>query len=90
VVGFAAGDIPRIPLNLTLLKGCSIMGVFWGAFAEKEARKNQQNLQELLQWYMQGKLKPHISATYHLNEAAAALNDMLQRRVIGKVVLVTE
>lgn len=90
VVGFAAGDIPRIPLNLTLLKGCSIVGVFWGAFTEKEPRKNQQNLQELLQWYMEGKLKPLISATYPLNEAAAALNDMLLRKVTGKVVLVTE
>jgi NADPH2:quinone reductase len=90
VVGFAAGDIPRIPLNLTLLKGCSVVGVFWGAFTEKEPHKNQQNLQELLQWYLQGMLNPHISAIYQLNEAATALNDMLQRKVMGKVVLVTE
>jgi NADPH2:quinone reductase len=90
VIGFAAGDIPRIPLNLTLLKGCSIVGVFWGSFTEHEPRRNQENLQELLTWLAQGKLKPHISATYPLERAAGALNDVLNRRVKGKVVLLTE
>ena len=90
VIGFAAGDIPRIPLNLTLLKGCSIVGVFWGSFTEHEPRHNQENLQELLTWLTEGKLKPHISATYPLEHATDALNDVLNRKVKGKVVLLTE
>ncbi len=90
VIGFAAGEIPRIPLNLTLLKGCSIVGVFWGAFTAREPARNQAYLQELLTWMDEGKLKPHISATYPLSQAAQALNDMMQRKVRGKVVLVTE
>ncbi len=90
VIGFAAGDIPRIPLNLPLLKGCSIVGVFWGTFTARAGKRNQQNLQELLSWFQAGKIKPLISATYHLNDAAHALNDMMQRKVKGKVVLLTE
>ncbi len=88
VVGFAAGDIPKIPLNLTLLKGCSIVGVFWGDFTKREPKNNATSLRELGMWYMQGKLKPHISATYPLARAADALNDMMNRKVMGKVVLV--
>jgi NADPH:quinone reductase len=88
VVGFAAGDIPKIPLNLTLLKGCSIVGVFWGDFTKREPKNNAASLRELGMWYMQGKLKPHISATYPLARAADALNDMMSRKVMGKVVLV--
>ncbi len=90
VIGFAAGDIPRIPLNLTLLKGCSIVGVFWGSFVARDGRRNQQNLQELLSWFQTGKIKPLISATYQLKDAAHALNDMMQRKVRGKIVLLTE
>ncbi len=90
VVGFAGGEIPRIPLNLTLLKGCSIVGVFWGAFTEREAAHNQENLHTLLTWFQQGKLKPHISATYPLSQAAHALYDMLNRIVRGKVVLLVD
>jgi NADPH:quinone reductase len=89
VIGFAAGDIPRIPLNLPLLKGCSIVGVFWGSFTEREPRRNQQHLQELLTWLAEGKLKPHISATYPLERAADALNDLVNRNVMGKAVLLT-
>jgi NADPH2:quinone reductase len=88
VIGFAGGDIPRIPLNLALLKSCSIVGVFWGAFTEREPERNQENLQELLKWLTEGKLKPHISATYPLERAAEALNAMMNRTVKGKVVLV--
>jgi NADPH:quinone reductase len=90
VVGFAAGDIPKIPLNLPLLKGSSLVGVFWGSFTRYEAKKSQHNLMELLGLLMQGKLKPLISATYPLERAADALNDIMQRKVTGKVVLVTE
>ena len=88
VIGFAAGDIPRIPLNLPLLKGCSIVGVFWGSFAEREPQHNAKNLRDLLTWLAEGKLRPHISATYPLERAADALNDMMNRKVQGKVVLV--
>jgi len=87
VVGFAAGEIPRIPLNLALLKGCSIVGVFWGAFTRNEAERNRRNNEELMQLYLQGKVKPHIHATYPLDRAAEALNEVLNKRVSGKVVL---
>ncbi|TMC18595.1 MAG: NADPH:quinone oxidoreductase family protein [Chloroflexi bacterium] len=90
VIGFTAGEIPRIPLNLPLLKGCSIMGVFWGSFMAREASHYQENIQELLSWFSAGKLKPHISATYPLEQAAEALNDVIGRKVKGKVVLLIE
>lgn len=88
VVGFTAGEIPRIPLNLPLLKGCSIVGVFWGAFVDRNPAQNKQNFQELLTWLAEGKLKPYISATYPLEHVADALNSIMQRKVQGKVVLV--
>jgi NADPH2:quinone reductase len=89
VVGFAAGDIPKIPLNLALLKGCSIVGVFWGAFTRNEPERNRRNNQELMRLYLAGKVKPHIHATYPLERAAEALNEVLYKRVSGKVVLTT-
>jgi len=88
VVGFAAGDIPKIPLNLPLLKGCSVVGVFWGEFATRQRKDNQANMMQLFGWLMQGKIKPHISAEYPLEQAAQALNDLLERKATGKVVLV--
>jgi NADPH:quinone reductase len=88
VVGFAAGDIPKIPLNLTLLKGCAIVGVYWGEFTRREPERFAQAMRQLGQWYGEGRIRPHISATYPLDRAADALNDMAQRRVVGKVVLV--
>jgi len=90
VVGFAAGDIPKVPLNLALLKGCSIVGVFWGAFTRNQPEVNRRNNQELLQMYLDGKVKPHIHATYPLERAVEALNEVMNKRVIGKVVLTTE
>jgi len=90
VVGFAAGEIPKVPLNLALLKGCSIVGVFWGAFTRNEPEHNRRNNEELLQLFVQGKVKPHIHATYPLERAAEALNEVLNKRVSGKVVLTTE
>ncbi|AEI47536.1 NADPH:quinone oxidoreductase family protein [Runella slithyformis] len=87
VVGFAAGQIPALPFNLSLLKGCSIVGVFWGAFAEREPKSNFQNILELFQFYQQGTLKPYIHKTYSLAEAPQALNDMLERRAMGKLVI---
>jgi NADPH2:quinone reductase len=87
VVGFPAG-IPSIPLNLTLLKGCQIVGVFWGAFTARDPKGNQANLNELMEWVRDGKLKPYVSKTYKFTEAAQALNDMDARKVMGKIVLV--
>ena len=89
VVGFAAGDIPKVPLNLTLLKGCSIVGVFWGSFTKNEPEHNRENNWELMAMYAAGKIKPHIHATYPLDRAAEALNEVLNKRVTGKVVLTT-
>ncbi len=89
VVGFAAGDIPKIPLNLTLLKGSSIVGVFWGSFVKNEPAASAQNMQALMVLLAQGKLKPLISATYPLSRAADALNDVMNRKAVGKIVLVT-
>jgi NADPH2:quinone reductase len=88
VIGFASGPIPKIPLNLALLKGCQIVGVFWGAFTGREPKRHQENLKELMGWFGEGKLKPHVSRTYKFEEVAEALNDMAARKVKGKIVLV--
>jgi NADPH:quinone reductase len=88
VVGFAAGDIPRIPLNLLLLKGCSAVGVFWGSFTAREPQRNAENLRQLVAWLADGTIRPLISATYPLADVARALNELLERKATGKVVLV--
>jgi len=87
VVGFAAGDIPKIPLNLTLLKGCAIVGVFWGEFTRREPQRFLAAMDKLERWFAEGKLKPHVSATFPLERAADALAMMAGRNVKGKVVL---
>ncbi|MGB1449342.1 MAG: NADPH:quinone oxidoreductase family protein [Flavobacteriaceae bacterium] len=87
VVGFAAGDIPKIPLNLALLKGCQIVGVFWGSWAMQFPQENMVNTMELVEWHAKGKLKPHIHAQYPLKEAQKAMEEMLERKVRGKIVL---
>ncbi len=87
VVGFAAGGIPKLPFNLPLLKGASVVGVFWGNFAMFEAKRNLENAKHLMQWHQNGKLKPHIHAVYPLSETANALEDIMHRRVRGKVVI---
>ena len=87
VVGFAAGDIPRIPLNLPLLKGWAIVGAYWGEFARREPQANADNLKQLTAWLRAGKIKPLVSATYPLERAADALSDMMNRKVLGKAVL---
>lgn len=89
VVGFASGEIPRIPLNLALLKGCSIVGVFWGAFTSREPARNREDIQELFDWLTAGKLRPHIGARFPLTQAAQALEMMDSRKAQGKIVLVT-
>ena len=87
VVGFANGDIPKLPLNLMLLKGASLVGVFWGEFAKREPKNNLAAMKELLGWLHAGKIKPHISKTYALSETASALNDLAARKVTGKIVI---
>ena len=88
VVGFTGGDIPRIPLNLPLLKGCAILGVFWGGFAMRDPKANAAHMRQLVTWLAEGKITPHISGVYALADAPRALDDMLHRRVIGKAVIV--
>jgi len=88
VIGFAAGDIPRVALNLPLLKGFSIDGVFWGEFVRRQPEANAANVQRLMQWVAGGKLHPVISARYPLSGAVAALNALKRRAVVGKVVIV--
>ena len=87
VVGFAAGDIPKIPLNLALLKGCDIVGVFWGSFIERDPASHRANTEQLMQWCAQGKLSAHVHAVYPLAEAATALKAIAARQVMGKVIL---
>jgi NADPH2:quinone reductase len=89
VVGFAAGEIPKIPLNLVLLKGCQIVGVFWGSFAMREPAKNREHAAKLFAWIADGKLKPHVDAVVPFSEAASALQRLERREVMGKVVLST-
>jgi NADPH:quinone reductase len=87
VIGFAAGDIPSLPLNLALLKGASIVGVFWGDFARREPKNNLAGMMQLLGWMKEGKIKPLISKTYTLEQVPQALNDMAARKVTGKIVV---
>jgi len=88
VIGFASGEIPKIALNLLLLKVVSLVGVFWGAFAKAQPQRNAANLAELFRWYTQGRLRPHVSATFPLERYREALDAVVQRKVVGKVVLV--
>ena len=87
VVGFAAGEIPKLPLNLALLKGAAVVGVFWGDFARREPKEFAASVRQLGQWYGEGKLRPHVSQTFPLEKAADALKLMAARQVKGKVVL---
>lgn len=89
VVGFASGRIPEFPVNLALLKGSSIVGVFWGSFAAREPQVNLENFKQLFTWHTEGKLKPLVSKTYELNEYEDALNILSSRQAVGKVVVKT-
>ena len=88
VVGFAQGGIPALPLNLALLKGASIVGVFWGEFARREPKANAKALGELAQWYAQGKVKPVIDSRLPMHELPAAYARMGSRQVRGKLVMI--
>ncbi|HQD84304.1 MAG TPA: NADPH:quinone oxidoreductase family protein, partial [Quisquiliibacterium sp.] len=89
VIGFANGEIPRLPLNLALLKGASIVGVFWGDFTAREPQNFASDVATMFGWIAQGKLRPHISARYPLAQGARAIEDMMNRKVVGKVVITT-
>lgn len=88
VVGFTAGSIARIPMNLPLLKGCSIVGVAWDTYSRRNPLGGKTNVNELITWIKDGKLTPVISSTYPLVDAPRALNDVMQRRAQGKVIIV--
>ena len=87
VVGFASGRIPELPVNLALLKGASVVGVFWGSFAQRQPQDNLANFQQLFAWYAEGKLKPLVSQTFPLERAADAINALANRTAVGKVVV---
>src|SRR3954462_10201723 len=87
VIGFAAGEIPKLPLNLALLKGASAVGVFWGDFARREPQRFAESIRQLGRWFAEGRLRPHISQRFPLEEAPRALELMAARRVKGKLVL---
>ncbi len=87
VIGFASGTIPKLPLNLALLKGCSIVGVFWGEHTKREPERHAANMASLLQWCEEGRIKPHIDRTFDLAEAPKALRLIADRKVKGKVIL---
>jgi len=87
VVGFAGGQIPKLPLNLPLIKGASIVGVFWGAFTAHEPALHAENMREILAWYRAGVLKPHVSARMPLDRGAEAIRLLMDRKATGKVIL---
>jgi NADPH2:quinone reductase len=89
VIGFPAG-IPKIPLNLTLLKSCDIVGVFWGAAVARDPKAHQENVKQLMEMYAAGKIRPHVSATFPLARAGEAIAHLGSRKALGKVVVVTE
>ena len=87
VVGFAAGEIPKVPFNLFLLKSANVLGVFWGAWTERDPAGHRANVAQLLRWAADGKLSSHVHAVYPLDEAAQALKAIAERKVMGKVIL---
>lgn len=87
VVGFASGPIPKIPLNLALLKGADLRGVFWGTFTARQPQDNAENISDLLGWLADGSLKPHVDSVFAMEEAAKALEKIAGRDVKGKVLL---
>ena len=89
VIGFASGEIPALPANLPLLKGAALIGVFWGAFAQRQPQDNVANFQQLFAWYAEGKLKPLVSQTFPLEKAGDAIDTLAKRKAVGKVVVTT-
>jgi len=89
VVGFASGLIPQLAVNLALLKGAAVVGVFWGAFAQRQPQDNAANFRQLFAWHAEGKIKPLVSKTYPLAEAGSAIEQLAQRKAVGKLVVQT-
>ena len=89
VIGFASGKIPQAPANIVLIKGFSVVGVYWGAFAQRDPVRNRANFDTMLGWYEAGKLKPHVSMTFPLDQVPQALQALIQRKATGKVVITT-
>lgn len=87
IIGFASGTIPKFPVNLALVKGYSVVGVFWGSFTGRQSADYAANMAELLSWYKEGKVKPHIDKAFELSDAASALTHILDRKAVGKIVL---
>ncbi|MEE4069658.1 NADPH:quinone oxidoreductase family protein [Pseudomonas viridiflava] len=87
IVGFASGRIPELPVNLALLKGASVVGVFWGSFAQRQPQDNAANFKQLFAWFEEGKLKPLVSQVYPLERAGEAIDALGGRRAVGKVVV---
>ena len=87
VIGFASGPIPSIPLNLALLKGCALVGVFWGRFTGEEPERNLQNIRELTELFESGKISPLVTEVYPLEQYQDAYNCMIERRARGKVIM---
>jgi len=87
VIGFAAGDMPKLPLNLILLRCYDVLGVYWGAWVERDPAGNRANMTQILGWCAEGKLSPHVGAVYPLSEASAALQSIATRQAMGKVIL---
>jgi len=85
VIGFAAGDMPKLPLNLILLRSYDVLGVYWGAWVERNRAAHRENMTQILHWCAEGKLKPHVQAVYPLSDATAALNAIAARKVMGKI-----
>jgi NADPH2:quinone reductase len=87
VIGFAAGDMPKLPLNLVLLRSYDVLGVYWGAWTERDPAGHRANMTQILDWCAEGKLSSHVHAVYPLAEAAAALKAIATRQAMGKVIL---
>jgi NADPH2:quinone reductase len=87
VIGFAAGDMPKLPLNLVLLRSYDVLGVYWGAWTQRDPQGHRANMTKILEWCVQGKLSSHVHAVYPLSEAAAALKAIAERKVMGKAIL---
>jgi len=87
VIGFASGTIPKFPINLALVKGYSLVGVFWGSFCRKEPEAYADNMKELMGWYASGKIKPYVEKTFALSDGVAAINHIHARKAVGKIAL---
>lgn len=87
VIGFAAGQIPKLPLNLVMLKGCDVLGVFWGDAIVREPEAHRDNMEQLLAWMREGRIRPHLHAVYPIEETAKALRELADRKVQGKVII---